>query len=132
VGDRYGVAECLLSLGDDARAGADYARARALLRECLTLFQDLGSKRMQAVCLIKLAATLAADGQPARAARLLGAGEAGLAIIGAGVWPADLAVAEATATALSAALGAAPLAAARAEGAALPLDAAVLLGLSAR
>jgi non-specific serine/threonine protein kinase len=132
VGDRYGVAECLLSLGDDARAGADYARARALYRECLTLYQDLGSKRMLAVSLTKLAAALAADAQPEQAARLLGAGEAGLVALGAGVWPADRAVAEATAAALGAALGPKALAAARAEGAALSLDAAVRLGLAER
>ncbi|HVG95609.1 MAG TPA: tetratricopeptide repeat protein, partial [Chloroflexota bacterium] len=130
VGDRYGVAECLLSLGDDARAAADHARARALYRECLTLYQELGSKRMLAVSLTKLAAALAAGDQPERAARLLGAGEAGLAALGAGVWPADRAMDEATAATLRAALGAAALAAARAAGAALSLDAAVLLGLA--
>jgi hypothetical protein len=103
-----------------------------LFRECLALCRDIGSKRLQTVCLIKLSAVLAGEGQPVRAARLLGAGEAQLAALGAGLWPADRATAEATARALSAALGPEALARARAEGEAMALGEAILYGLAER
>ncbi|HEX2516040.1 MAG TPA: tetratricopeptide repeat protein, partial [Chloroflexota bacterium] len=130
AGDRYGVAECLLSLADPARERGELDRAGALLRESLTLCRELDSKRMMAVCLLKLADVLAAAGEPVRAARLLGAGETELATLGAGIWPADRAVAEATAGALAGALGQEALERARGEGQAMALQEAVAYALA--
>ena len=85
---------------------------------------------MMAVCLLKLAAVLAAAGEAVRAGRLLGAGETELATLGAGIWPADRAAAEATAAALAGALGQEALDRARGEGQAMALDEAVAYALA--
>ncbi len=72
------VGEVRLELGRVARAQSDQVRATQLFAESLGLIREFrgGNKRDIAYCLTELAGLATANGQPERAARLLGAAEA--------------------------------------------------------
>ena len=85
VGDSYVVAATLVILGSRVITQADGQRARALLEEGLRLADELGNKR-QIVHALMAFAELAAQGQGGeaeRAARLTGAAQALISVIGA-------------------------------------------------
>jgi hypothetical protein len=66
----------LIGLGYIAQCQGDAARARGCFAEALALCRELGDQRWLALCLSGLAGVAAMQGQPVRAARLLGAAEA--------------------------------------------------------
>jgi predicted ATPase/DNA-binding XRE family transcriptional regulator len=72
------VGEVLLELGRVARAQSDQVRATQVFAESLGLLREFrgGNKRDIGYCLTELAGLATANGQPERAARLLGAAEA--------------------------------------------------------
>jgi len=72
------VGEVLLELGRVARAQSDQVRATQVFTESLGLIREFrgGNKRDIAYCLTELAGLATTNGQPERAARLLGAAEA--------------------------------------------------------
>jgi hypothetical protein len=67
----------------------DYLRAEALIREALTITVELNTKYFTGLCIAMLAGPVGANGQPERAARLLGASEGILCSLGASLQPAD-------------------------------------------
>src|SRR5262249_42277630 len=64
-------------------------RAASLFRESLVRFQSRDERRGIAECLVGLAALVAREGRPQRAARLLGVADAILAKIGATLSPSN-------------------------------------------
>jgi predicted ATPase/DNA-binding NarL/FixJ family response regulator len=70
------ITHVLWSLGNVARDQGDYAAARSLYEEAMAAAQEQGSEFHVAVLLDAFASLAAAEGQAARAARLLGAAEA--------------------------------------------------------
>jgi predicted ATPase/DNA-binding NarL/FixJ family response regulator len=121
----------LWSLGNVARDQGDFAAARALYAEGMAAAQEQGSAFHVAVLLDSFASLAAAEGQIARAARLLGAAEAARAASGVALAPVyrrdfyDAFVAT-----VEAALDGGTLAAARAEGRALSWEQAIAYGLA--
>jgi hypothetical protein len=81
------------------------------------------------VCLIGLAAVLGSTGQPERAARLLGAGEALMETIGTAIQAADRPTYDLAIAGPRDSLGEAPFEALRAEGRAMTMEQAVELAL---
>jgi tetratricopeptide (TPR) repeat protein len=63
---------------------------RSKLHESLELFSLFDNRRGRAEALDGFAALAAAEGNPVRAARLLGAADASFETLGAGRWPVDL------------------------------------------
>jgi predicted ATPase len=110
-------------------AQGDHAAARALLEEGLALHQELGEKRGIAFALEAVAGLASAQGQPERAAQLLGAAARLRAAIGAPLPPPERADYERTVAAARAHLEPAAFRAAWAEGEALPLEQAVASAL---
>jgi predicted ATPase/DNA-binding SARP family transcriptional activator/uncharacterized protein HemY len=87
--DPYSLAGTLANLGHVFRFLGDTARAREFLAESLSLYRSLQYPRGIAVCLEAFAGVAVAEGNPERAARLLGAA-ALLRETGGGLpWPAD-------------------------------------------
>jgi non-specific serine/threonine protein kinase len=75
VGDRA-LTYPLVGLGHLAQREGDYSRAVALYREAMNNSRQLGNMRFIALCLDGIAGAYVAQGEAARAARLLGAAEA--------------------------------------------------------
>jgi predicted ATPase/class 3 adenylate cyclase len=73
--DVQGTAYALTGLGSALRQGGNHARALSLFRESLALSKKHGIKWATLECLYGLAGVSACQGQPERAARLLGAAE---------------------------------------------------------
>lgn len=129
LGDREALAMSLENLGDVAAAAGDRAAARAHYRESLALRQAVGYQRGVTVALDGLARLALAEGRVAHAVRLFGAAERARAAVGAPLSPLERAPLERATARARDALGDATFAAAWAEGAALPLEAAVALAL---
>jgi tetratricopeptide (TPR) repeat protein len=83
-GDSWAVGIALLNVGKAARARSEFPRGAATYREALAFFVDHGDRVKVASCLEGLAYLAALDGEPERAARLLGAAEALYQSAGAG------------------------------------------------
>ncbi|MBA2277567.1 MAG: AAA family ATPase [Chloroflexia bacterium] len=77
------------NLGYVALATGDQSDAAACFIGALTQFRRLGARRGMAECVIGLGAVAAADGRPADAARLFGAGESALEALGTQLWPSN-------------------------------------------
>jgi len=73
VGDRAYIANAQNSLGSVMRDRGDYESARTLYHESLTISRELGDRRAIAYLLEDIGSLAAAEGQPARALRLVGA-----------------------------------------------------------
>jgi predicted ATPase len=129
LGDRWGSAYALLSLGMLTRERGDYERATSLYAESLMLFQTLGEKGGLIGCLEGVAGVLGLQGQPARAARLLGAAAALRRALGAPLPPADRASHDRTVAAVRRALGEDAWATAWAAGQACTLEQAIATAL---
>jgi hypothetical protein len=115
----------LRNLGRVAVHQGDYSRARALLADSLAIMCELGHKYGIAYQLEGSASLAAAEGQTARAARLLGAAEALREAIGAPLLPPDLPDYQQTVVAVRSSMTAEVFAAHWAKGRALTLDEAV-------
>ncbi len=76
VGERGRIAEVLLSVGVISFREGDYAAARALLEESLKITRELDHKHDTASSLEVLAAVVAAQGEPVRAAWCMSAAQA--------------------------------------------------------
>jgi predicted ATPase/DNA-binding SARP family transcriptional activator/Tfp pilus assembly protein PilF len=72
-----------------AHARGDHAEARDLLARALALAHEYGSATLAAECLVGLAATLVAQGDPRAAARMLGVAEGLLGRSGYSSWLAE-------------------------------------------
>ena len=128
---RRGVAAVLHNLAVlDQRAG-DRPGARTRLAEALGLFRAVGDRPGAAWCLAGLAAAAEADGQPERAARLLGAADPHLTAEAAPLHPPDAAERAGTRARVRRRLGEAAFAAAWAEGRAMSPEQAVAYALAA-
>jgi ATP/maltotriose-dependent transcriptional regulator MalT len=77
LGERQDILVALSGLATVSFVQGDYATARTLLEECLALSGPVGGNMFYiANCLVELGAVVAAQGEAAWAARLLGAAEA--------------------------------------------------------
>jgi hypothetical protein len=119
----------LSHLGAGALDQGDYWTARALLRESLAICRELGGGLGIAQNLEWFAVVAAAQAQPERAARLLGAAEALREAKGALMQPADRARQERCIAAVRTALAEGEFVAAWAEGRAMSLPQAVQYAL---
>jgi hypothetical protein len=128
--ETQGRAISLFNLGQLELAANDSSAARGLYSESLTIGVKLGAKSIIAYAFEGLAGTAMLEGQPERAARLLGAAEVLRKAINAYMDATDVLLYERTLAATRAALGKEAFDAARAAGAALPLEEAVQLGLA--
>jgi predicted ATPase/DNA-binding XRE family transcriptional regulator len=90
AGFRQGIGVFLQRLGGATVQLGDVDKGAALLREALQVFDEMGSKRDAALCMVGLAAACAGS-DPGKAARLLASAEATLKTLGASMPPADLA-----------------------------------------
>ena len=109
-GYTFGVVRCLRDLGDVNRDRGDFAGALACYRECVELLGEQRDLRVVVDALEGTALAAAAWGQPARAARYLGAAEALREQYGgAFILPTDLAAHERVLTAIRSALDEAEL-----------------------
>ena len=131
MGDTEGVAIALENIGLAELQLQDFDGASAHFAESLRVCGQAGHVAMSAYCLEGLAAVRAAAGDPANAARLLGAAEQLLGEIGARLEALELALHERTVAALEEQLKPEELAAAWKRGQAFSLDEAVELALSA-
>jgi predicted ATPase/DNA-binding CsgD family transcriptional regulator len=77
------------NLGYVALAERQNGRAAALFMDALRAFRRVGDQRGLADCLIGLGCVRAAERRPAEAARLFGAGDAALEVLGSTVWPSN-------------------------------------------
>jgi predicted ATPase/DNA-binding CsgD family transcriptional regulator len=125
VDDIWGTSVSLVGLGYVARDQADIVRSMAVFAEGLTLCTELGDRHMLALALDGVACLAVARGEPHRAARLFGAAAALQVASGLLVGPAFRATQERDVVAARAALGEEAFAAGWADGAALPMLAAV-------
>jgi hypothetical protein len=100
-----------------------------LYRESLTCFEKTGSQRNLAFALEGLARLFSEEGQPRRAAQLLGAGERLREASGCPITPADRGAYEAHVAAVRTALGEKAFVAAWAEGRAMAVDQAIACAL---
>src|SRR5258708_39272531 len=120
--ERRGIALAHHRLGIVAQQQGDYPKARALHAQSLALWQELGDNRSVAGCLEQLAAMAEAQGQPLKAARILGAAEALREASGIPLSPAERVDHDQQAAVLRTALGEAAFAAAWAAGRAMTLE----------
>ena len=117
------LASALRTLARVLLAGeADHERAMELIRESLTRSLDLGDRPGMIECLETVAGR---SGDARTGALLMGAAQAARTAAGAIRQPDETAWVDATTTSLRSALGAEAFEAALADGAALPLEAAV-------
>jgi non-specific serine/threonine protein kinase len=121
----WGIMGSLWGLANLAFGRGDVAQAMSLYRESLAQAHAHGNARNVAYALPGLAGVAAAWGQPERAARLLGATEAQIEVLGITVFPSDRMVFGRVLAATRAGLPDDALAAAWAAGRALSLDEAV-------
>jgi tetratricopeptide (TPR) repeat protein len=91
LGSKTFMAGLLHNLGYVSLEQQDVIGAAKLFAESLTLFHEAGDKRGVAECLAGLGAVAAVGSQPERSARLFGASEAQLEIIGAPLSASNLA-----------------------------------------
>ena len=75
LGDRSGVAMALCNLANVAAASRDFASAKLLVNECLSISAELGESTLIAAALAGKAEATAALGDALRAARIWGAEE---------------------------------------------------------
>src|SRR5205085_5849073 len=75
-GDRWGMALARTDLARVARRHGEYGAARALYEQSLSLLAELGDRWSIAECLEELAELFHAEGEPRRAASLLGISDA--------------------------------------------------------
>jgi non-specific serine/threonine protein kinase len=129
LGYPLGIGYSLNNLGTVAFRQGDYRCACAKLQEALVLGRDIGAKDLVADSLESMAWSVAAQGQPQRAAWLGGAAEALREVLGVSLGQEQRAGHDHAVAAMQAALGEASLAAAWVEGRALPLEAAIALAL---
>jgi non-specific serine/threonine protein kinase len=129
LGDRRGIAQSLNSLGLVAYRLGELTGARALLEEGLALQRELGDTLLIANALERFARLAGAQGWPGRAARLWGAAEGLRRALGTPRALSEQAEREQALLMLRATLGAEACDAAWAEGAALPLEAAIALAM---
>jgi DNA-binding NarL/FixJ family response regulator len=133
VGDAWGVSWTLGNLGRVAHDVLDHQRAAALFEESLVVCRGLaGRKRAVAYALHYLGVIANDQGQPLRAARLLGAAAALREAAGASVSPLDRAGHQHELAAVRAAIGTDQFAAAWDEGQAMPAEAAIDYALASR
>ena len=85
--DRWSVARSLLGWATAELNGEDVRCAENRFKDSLALQREIGNTAGQVMCLAGLAATAAASGRPARAARLYGAAEAMGTDLGSHLWP---------------------------------------------
>jgi non-specific serine/threonine protein kinase len=131
LGDRWGAAWALGSLGRVALAQREYQRATALFEENLVLCQGLANRERRVAYTLQYLGTVASEqGQPERAARLIGAADALREASGRSLSPPDRAEHEHQHLALRRALGEAAFAAAWEAGRALSLDQAIEYALT--
>jgi adenylate cyclase len=83
LGDKWGIAGCLVDMGNLARDHGDYQTSRSQYVESMKLFQELGQKRGMARLLDCLACSAALQSKPERALRLAGAAAAMRRVLGA-------------------------------------------------
>jgi Tetratricopeptide repeat len=83
LGDKWGVAGCLVDLGNLAREQGDEKKSRLHFAESMKLFQELGQKRGIARVLDCLACSAALQSQAERALRLAGSAAAMRRVLGA-------------------------------------------------
>jgi hypothetical protein len=129
LGDRRGRAWALHGLAVVARWSDELLGGRALEEQSLALRRDLGNRQGMAECLAGMAELAHAQGQPERAARLLGAADAicealGHALVRHAKQSYERGVAAARTT-----LGEEAFARAWAEGRALSLEQAIIFAL---
>jgi hypothetical protein len=129
AGDRHGAAIVLHNLGQLALLAGDSGRAAACFREGLALARAVGDRHCLAWCLAGQAGAVA-PGQPARAARLLGAAAPHLAAGTTSLHPPDPAARDRTLATVRRALGGAAFAAAWAAGQALSVEQAAARALT--
>jgi non-specific serine/threonine protein kinase len=120
----------LRSLGYVACAEGDSQRAAACFAESLALFRTGDAKLGIACCLVGFAVVASRDGQPERAARLLGAAVRLLDTIKAELAPADRSDYEASVAGVRAQLSPQTFAEAWAHGQALTLEQAIAYAIS--
>jgi predicted ATPase len=125
TGAIWGIVRRMTRLGEVVLAQGDAARASALFAESLTLCRDSRDKVDIPMALVGLAGVARSQGQPERAARLLGAAEALSDTSGAYRGLAGGFIVEHTTTAVRAQLDEAAFAAAWAAGRAISLEAAI-------
>ncbi|MGH2368930.1 MAG: tetratricopeptide repeat protein, partial [Chloroflexota bacterium] len=130
-GDHRGMARALLGLGATASRLGNYVAAGTWHVESLTHSEKVGDRLFTAFCLVGLAGVAVAQGQPERAARLLGAEEALREAIGAPRAPTHAPDHRRFLAAAHAALGDSAFAAAFAAGRSLSFEAAVAEAMSA-
>jgi hypothetical protein len=131
VGDRWSMFYALVNLGGAAQARGDYEAARSAYQEALVCNYELRNRLGIALLLECLAEVAVAQDRHQPGARLMGAAERLLELIGASWPPPYVASRERTQATLCAALGDTAFAAARNEGRALPLAEAVRYALEA-
>ena len=124
-GNTWGAGFALRALGDLARGQGNWAAAAERFRECVALWGEHGFPRGIAYGLVGLASVAAAWGQPAGAARLLGATETLRERFGLALWATERAAYESAVAAARAALGEADFEAALGAGRAMTLSQAV-------
>jgi predicted ATPase/DNA-binding CsgD family transcriptional regulator len=128
MGDKWGVGTSLGSLGWLAQCQGDLSRMRAAMAESLAVRLEIGDKGGIAWCLEKLAQAATLSPDPAdkrRAAQVYAAAAALRAPVHSVIDPADQPEHERSLAALRAGLGEAGFESAWAEGARLPVEAAV-------
>ena len=130
-GDTANVARALFNLGASELELGRHDVAGDRFREGLALARDAGDREDLAWILEGLAALAAARGQGERAALLLGAADAQLAVMGADHKPYERSLRGRTEAALASLPGEPPIAETVGRGAALPLSEAIELGLAA-
>jgi hypothetical protein len=108
-----------------ARREGQYGRATSLYRESLATVKTIGDRQGAAMCLAALSRVALAQGRAARAARLLGAAERLLEVIGWTFPPGERAGHDRAVAALRAALGGEEYERTAGLGALMTLDRAV-------
>jgi non-specific serine/threonine protein kinase len=124
-GSPRGLVHALTTLGDVSLHLGDIASAGACFRESLPICRELGTRLEIVVGLEGLAAVAVAQGQPQRAARLIGAAEALRASSSAPLPPEDRTKYDRSVAAVRTTLGEEAFAVAWTEGRALSLEDAV-------
>jgi predicted ATPase/DNA-binding CsgD family transcriptional regulator len=125
LGNIWGLGRRLTRLGQVAQAQQDLERAMALIQEGLAACRDAGDNWGITMALVGLAGVAGKRGEPARAARLLGAVETRRNTIGAVLWHVDRLEYEHNLAAAHAALTEEQFAAAWAQGQAMSLEDAI-------
>jgi hypothetical protein len=129
MGDQAYVALLRANLSYLASHRGEHDEARRLVRDALRVSWSEGRRMMAAWTVSEVAGPELALGRPERAARLVGAADEALRVLGAGRHPGDWPEHERVVTGLRAALGDEAFLRLKTEGAELSLDEAVALAL---